>query len=128
MQKVIVCVDDEKAILWGLQQQIKRAFSDEFLVELAESGDEALEIIDELGSSNGNVFLVITDEMMPGMKGHELIRQINDISPATKCILLSGYAAEDIMTPDFTAKVYKFLKKPWEFEELTEAIKDAANN
>ena len=62
------------------------------------------------------------------MKGHELIRQINDISPATKCILLSGYAAEDIMTPDFTAKVYKFLKKPWEFEELTEAIKDAANN
>lgn len=128
MQKVIVCVDDEKALLWGLQQQIKRAFSDKFLVELAESGDEALEIINELNTSNTEVSLVITDEMMPGMKGHELIQKLNNISPATKCILLSGYAAEDIMTPDFTAKVFKFLKKPWEFEELIETIRDAADN
>jgi YesN/AraC family two-component response regulator len=128
MQKVIICVDDEKAILWGLQQQIKRAFSDEFLVELAESGDEALEIINELNTSNTEVSLVITDEMMPGMKGHELIQKLNNISPASKCILLSGYAAEDVMTPDFTAKVFKFLKKPWEFEELIETIRDAADN
>ncbi len=127
MQKVIICVDDEKAILWGLQQQIKRAFSDKFLVELAESGEEAIEIIHEIRSSNSEVFLVITDEMMPGMNGHELIQEINNISPATKCILLSGYAAEDIMTPSFTAKVYKFLKKPWEFEEITEAIRQAAD-
>jgi len=72
MQKVIICVDDEKAILWGLQQQIKRAFSDKFLVELAESGEEAIEIIHDIRSSNSEVFLVITDEMMPGMNGHEL--------------------------------------------------------
>ncbi|MFO0414636.1 MAG: response regulator [Bacteroidota bacterium] len=128
MQKVILCVDDEKTLLWGLLQQIKRAFGEEFMVELAESGAEALEIINELSSLNTPVFLVITDEMMPGMKGHELVEELKKISPATKCILLSGYAAEEIMTPDFTTKVFKFLKKPWEFDDLIEAIRQADKN
>jgi len=128
MQKVILCVDDEKTLLWGLLQQIKRAFAEEFMVELAESGAEALEIINELSSLNTPVFLVITDEMMPGMKGHELVEELKKISPATKCILLSGYAAEEIMTPDFTTKVFKFLKKPWEFDDLIEAIRQADKN
>jgi len=128
MQKIILCVDDEKTLLWGLLQQIKRAFGEEFMVELAESGAEALEIINELSSLNTPVFLVITDEMMPGMKGHELVEELKKISPATKCILLSGYAAEEIMTPDFTTKVFKFLKKPWEFDDLIGAIRQADKN
>ncbi len=126
MQKAIICVDDEKAILWGLQQQIKRAFPNRFLLELAESGDEAIGIIHELLSENTDAFLVITDEMMPGMNGRELIHEINKISPSTKCILLSGYAAEDVIPSFFTAQVFKFLKKPWDFDELIEAINLAA--
>ena len=128
MKKTIICVDDEKSLLWGLQQQIKRAFSDRFLIELAESGEEALEILAELKQSDAKAFLLITDEMMPGMKGHQLIENVNKDYPEMKCILLSGYAAEEVLTPSFTAKVFKFIKKPWDYDELIDAIKAASDS
>lgn len=125
MRRAIICVDDEKSILWGLQQQIRRAFPDDFQIELAESGAEALEILDELKAGNTDVFLVITDEMMPGIKGHMLIKELNTSFPSTKCILLSGYTAEDISAFPFTGLNFKLLKKPWDYQELVSSIREA---
>jgi YesN/AraC family two-component response regulator len=125
MQKAIICVDDEKSISWGVQQQITRAFPNQYLIEIAESGEEALEILEELKSMNTGLFMLITDQMMPGMKGHELIEKINEISPDTKCILLTGYTEDNIMTEVANLNVYKILKKPWEFEHLINAIESA---
>lgn len=118
-------MDDEKSILWGLQQQIKRAFPDNFQIELAESGTEALEIFNELKASNTDVFLVITDELMVGMKGHMLIKELNATSPETNCILLSGYSAEDMNVYPFKELNFKLLKKPWDYEELIESVREA---
>jgi YesN/AraC family two-component response regulator len=125
MQKAIICVDDEKSISWGVQQQIARAFPNEFLIELAESGEEALEILEELNTMKIDLFMLITDQMMPGLKGHELITKVNQISPGSKCILLTGYADDNILNQVANLDVFKILKKPWEFEEIKTAIKTA---
>jgi YesN/AraC family two-component response regulator len=88
--EIIICVDDEKSILDGLQQQLSRAFGDRFILEFAQSGQEALDLVEELKGEGMSVPFLITDQMMPGMNGHEVIRKMAIVSPSTKCILLTG--------------------------------------
>ena len=52
MNKAILSVDDEKIILESLKYQLKKNFQDEFILEFAQSGAEAIEIIDELINEN----------------------------------------------------------------------------
>ena len=125
MQRAIVCVDDEKSIAWGLQQQISRAFPGKYLIEIAESGEEALEIMEEIKQTNMELFMMITDQMMPGIKGLELIKEINQLSPSSKCILLTGYSDDGVLSLANGLNIYKILRKPWEFEEIKKAIEDA---
>jgi len=125
MQKVIVCVDDEKSIAWGLQQQISRAFSNKYIIEIAESGEEALEIIEEIRQAKLDLFMVITDQMMPGIKGLELIKEINQICYDSKCILLTGYSDDSVLNQINGLNIYKIMRKPWEFEEIKKAIEEA---
>ncbi|MGB3202761.1 MAG: diguanylate cyclase, partial [Nodosilinea sp.] len=68
MEKVVVvCIDDEKTILNSLRDQLSRSFCDQFFIEIAESGDEALALIDELVAEGAEIPLVICDKIMPHM-------------------------------------------------------------
>jgi DNA-binding NtrC family response regulator len=122
MQKAIICVDDEQSILMALQQQIMRAFSDDYILEFAESGEEAMEIMNAFISEGTNIAAVITDEMMPGMKGHELIEKIASLSPNTPCILLTGYAQSEVMNHITGSNLAHCVSKPWDSKELIELI------
>jgi DNA-binding NtrC family response regulator len=127
MQQAIICVDDEQSILNALQQQIMRAFSDNYWLEFAESGEEALEIINDLSDQNIQLAAVITDEMMPGMKGHELIVRISNVSPNTPCILLTGYAQHEVMHQIMSTNLAHCLSKPWDAQELICLINESLN-
>jgi YesN/AraC family two-component response regulator len=122
MQRAILCVDDEKSILNGLQQQITRFFGDEFLLEFAQSVDEALEVMDDFHDTQIRVALVITDQMMPGKTGSDLIRHLNQAYPLTKCVLLTGYTENEVIDSLNTANLFSCLNKPWEMSELMELI------
>jgi DNA-binding NtrC family response regulator len=122
MQRAILCVDDEKSILNGLQQQIYRVFGDDFLLEFAQSVEEAMEVMEDFQMNRISVDLVITDQMMPGRNGSDLIRQLNDAYPNTKCILLTGYAENEVIDSLNTPNLISCLNKPWEMEELTALI------
>ena len=123
MEQAIICVDDERSILTALQQQIMRAFSDTYTLEFAESGEEALEIITDFISQNIHIAAIITDEMMPGMKGHELIEHAATLAPGTPCILLTGYAQSEIMNDVTTKNMALWLSKPWDAEELISMVR-----
>ncbi len=125
LQRAILCVDDEKSILNGLQQQITRFFGDEFILEFAQSVDEALEVMDDFHESQIVVELVITDQMMPGKNGSDLIRHLNQAYPSTKCILLTGYTENEVIDSLNTANLISCLNKPWEMGELMELIRNA---
>lgn len=118
MQQAIICIDDERSILTALQQQIMRAFSDTYTLEFAESGEEAVEIIEDLVSNNIRIAAIITDEMMPGMKGHELIEYVAKISADTPCILLTGYAQSEVMNQISSSNMANCVSKPWDSNEL----------
>jgi len=72
-QPVILCVDDEQTILESLKIELKQAFGDQCLIETAECGEEALELVEQLREDNCELPLVISDYIMPDIKGDETL-------------------------------------------------------
>ena len=124
---VILCVDDEKIILDALEEQISSRLGDDFDIELAESGEEALEIIDELDEEGIDLAIVISDHLMPGMKGDEFLIKVHQKHPDTIKILLTGQAGiEAVQKAINEARLYRYLSKPWEENDLLLTIEEAA--
>ncbi len=122
---VIICVDDERVVLNGLQSQLGREFGNNFPIELAESGEEALDLVNALIESGKNIPIIISDELMPGIKGHELLIQIHKISPATYKILLTGQSNLDAIAQAVNlANLYRYMSKPWESQDLIMTVKE----
>jgi PAS domain S-box-containing protein len=124
---VIICVDDEQTILDSLEIDLLKAFEDKYLIETAQSGEEALELLSELLAEQYEVPLVISDQIMPNMKGDELLRSVHAISPNTLKIMLTGQAdLEAVVNAINYAKLYRYIPKPWQCDDLkltaTEAI------
>lgn len=123
---VVVCVDDEHAILLGLKQEVEVMLGEAFDVEIAESGEEALQLIQQLLAEGTEVPVVVTDQVMPGMMGDELIVQLREITPETKTILLTGQAAPDAVGNALNrGRLFRFIAKPWETHDLRMTIQQA---
>lgn len=127
METAIICVDDEKSVLSGIEQQLRREFNDKFILEFAQSGEEALDIVDDLTQSKIAIPLIITDQMMPGIKGNELIKIITERLPQTKCIMLTGYAGSDDLKTLNNSNLIKCFNKPWDNKELMNSIRQVCN-
>ena len=65
----ILCVDDEIVILDSLKEQLKRYFGDRYIYEIAESAEEAWEVIEELHEDEIKILIIVSDWLMPGIKG-----------------------------------------------------------
>jgi len=123
---VIICVDDERTILSSLQIELMNALKDEYLIETAESGKDALEMVEELLKEGTELPLVISDQLMPGMKGDELLKKIHAIAPKTLKILLTGQANISAVGNAINhANLYRYIAKPWEPTDLLITVKKA---
>ncbi len=123
---VILCIDDESIVLDSLKEQIQQGLQGQFSVEVAESGDEAIEIFEELMKDSIEVPVVIADFIMPGMKGDALLEKLHEIKPTAKKILLTGQASiEGVGNAINKADLYRFISKPWEKDDLILTIKEA---
>ncbi len=123
---VILCVDDEKIILSSLKEQLKRRFGEEYSVETVESGKEALEILEEFHKESIEFPLVIADQIMPGMKGDDLLREIHGFAPKTLKIMLTGQANADAVGNAVNkANLYRYIAKPWQETDLTLTVNEA---
>jgi class 3 adenylate cyclase/FixJ family two-component response regulator len=126
---VILCVDDEKIILTSLKEQLRRHFQNEYAIETVESGEEALEILDELLTDTIDMPVVISDHIMPGIKGDELLKHIHTRSPRTLKILLTGQANADAVGSAVNyASLYRYIAKPWEEADLTLTVAEAVRS
>jgi signal transduction histidine kinase len=123
---VIICVDDELVILKSLREQLKRHLGDKYEIESAESGQEALEIIEELCEDGVNIPLVISDQIMPGIKGDELLIRIHQKYPKILTIMLTGQAdAQSVGNAVNQANLYRYLHKPWDVTDLILTVQEA---
>jgi PAS domain S-box-containing protein len=126
---VILCVDDEPTILESLRIELKTTLENEYMIETAEGGEEALEVLRELLEENYEIALVISDYIMPQIKGDELLRKIHQISPKTLNILLTGQAdLEAIGNAIKYARLYRYMAKPWQIEDLRLTVKEAVHS
>jgi DNA-binding NtrC family response regulator len=123
-QPVILCVDDEQTILRSLKTELKQALNTDYIIETAEGGEEALELVEELLEEHYELPLVICDYIMPALKGDEL--RIHQISPATLKVMLTGQAAlEAVGNAIKYAKLYHYIAKPWNTKELILTVYEA---
>ena len=126
---VIICVDDEPIILESLKIELKKALGEEHLLETAEGGEDALELVEELLAEGREIVAVISDYLMPNIKGDELLKQIHRISPKTIKIMLTGQAdLEAVANTIKHAKLYRYIAKPWQSEDLKLTLKEALNS
>lgn len=127
MQKqVILCIDDEEIILQALEEQLKNFFGDEYDIEISDSGPDAIEFFKELKAEGIKIPVVISDYIMPGMKGDEVLKQIHEMAPKSLKILLTGHAdVEGISNAINNAKLYRYIAKPWDKEDLVLTVREA---
>jgi DNA-binding NtrC family response regulator len=119
----IVCVDDEVVILLSLRLELKRYFKGRFRVETASSAEDALALVDALYAEGFRVILVLTDWLMPGIKGDELISIVKEQHPDVHCILVSGQVDEDSLAKAKAGELLDdFVRKPWHSKRLIESI------
>jgi signal transduction histidine kinase/ActR/RegA family two-component response regulator len=123
---VIVCVDDEKFVLDTLRTTLTQAFGEDYLIEIAEDGADALELVRDLLANGQEVPVVISDYVMPRMRGDELLRHIQIISQKTLKIMLTGQAnIEGVTNAVNEADLYRFISKPWSSSQLVQIVQKA---
>ena len=127
MQKfAILCVDDEKMILSSLKAQLKEKFGNTYSYETAENAYEALEVIDELVEKNVFIVVIVSDWLMPGIKGDEFLINVHKKYPHIVKIMLTGQAdANAIERSKKEANLFHCIMKPWTEKELIDTINSA---
>ncbi|WP_407279830.1 ATPase, T2SS/T4P/T4SS family [Aromatoleum evansii] len=107
----ILFVDDEPAILKALTRIFR---SQSYEVLTAGNSTEALARLKE-----APVQVIISDYMMPGMNGAELLKHVKKLYPDTIRIMLTGHADTGaVMGAINEGAVYKFILKPWNDDDL----------
>ncbi len=123
MEKLnLICVDDQREVLSAVLQDLA-PLSAWLNIEDCESADEALELMDEFDAEGEHIALIISDHVMPGKTGVELLTEISqdDRFLMTKKILLTGQAThQDTITAINLARIESYFEKPWEAEVLRE--------
>jgi DNA-binding NtrC family response regulator len=129
MKLAILSVDDERIILDSIKIQIEKNFNNQYLFEYAESAEEALEVIDDLVTEGIDLLLVISDYMMPGMKGDEFATTLKSKLPGVNIILLTGQITEE-KSIELVNKniILKVLQKPWKEQDLITIINNISAN
>ncbi len=118
----ILCVDDEKAILDTLHRQISRAFGNTVAVEIAESVEEAWEIIEEYADEY-ELAVVVTDWLMPVTRGDKFLVELHRRYPHVAKIMLSGQAdTKAIENARVNGGLNAYLSKPWNKNMLIDKI------
>ncbi len=122
-KSAILCVDDEMVVLESLEIELRKAFSNNYIYEFAENADEALGIIEEFVEDEINVLVIVSDWLMPGMKGDEFLIAIHEKYPRILTIMLTGQAdKEAVERAKSEANLYAYLHKPWNSQELIKTI------
>lgn len=116
MMKKLLFVDDERKILSSLNRLM---IDVDYEILTAESGQEALEILEE----EPDIDLIISDMRMPYMTGYELLSIVKQRYPKVIRVILSGYTDEKIIYKALQENVAKiYLLKPWKGDSMLREI------
>lgn len=116
----VLFVDDEPLVLQVLQLQLRDRRA-EWSMQFAENGNQALALM-----SAAPVDVIVSDMVMPGMDGVQLLTEVSKRWPQTVRLVLSGYADRESVLR-LVGPAHQYLSKPCNPDELRHAITRAAN-
>lgn len=115
----ILLVDDEPLLLNSLE----RLLEDDFFVLKTTKQEHAIELAQKY-----QPVVVMSDQRMPGMLGHQLLERIKTISPKSMRILLTGYADLEATVGSMNySEIFRYISKPWKADKLLETVRLAVN-
>ncbi len=123
---MILCVDDEREVLDSVVQDID-CFEDHFIIEAAQSVNEAKSVIDDYRSQKIPLALILCDHIMPEQTGISFLIELNEEQDTAKTrkILLTGQAGlNDTVEAVNHASLDFFITKPWSGEQLRQVVKE----
>src|SRR3954467_6092169 len=116
----ILIVDDERQNLIVLRNFLEGGYR----VFEAQSGNQALEV-----AKTADLDVVITDQRMPEMTGVELLEKLREFKPDVAGIVLTGFTDPPALISAINrARVFRFLKKPWQPDDILEAVRQASEH
>ena len=120
MMDTILVVDDEPQVLAAIADTLEDDFN--VLVDVS-----PLSAIEMLRQTKG-LSVIISDQRMPGLSGHEFLTQAREVSDATR-ILITGYSdMEAVVAAVNSGRIFGYISKPWEPEKLRSLIRQAADH
>jgi len=125
-RRAILTVDDEVVLLLSIRQALKLRFGAEYIYEMAQSAEDALGAIDRLASEGVELALVLSDWLMPGMRGDEFLKRVREIRPGAKLVMMSGHANDAQMEAlAEEAGLFAFMSKPYTASRLFDVVQRA---
>ncbi|MFO7839869.1 MAG: response regulator [Desulfosalsimonadaceae bacterium] len=113
-KRKILVVDDEKYICENVSKILSKQ---NYEVVAAESGREALEKM-----AGDSFSLLLSDMVMPGMNGLELLKQVKDQWPLTRALIMTAYASTDTAVKAMQLGALDYISKPFTPDELRNII------
>jgi thioredoxin reductase (NADPH) len=112
---VILTVDDDPAVLSAIARDLRQQYRADYRVMKAGSAAEGLDAAKELAARNTQVALFLVDQRMPGMSGIEMLREVMQLHPASRRVLLTAYADTDVAIAGINdIALDHYLMKPWD--------------
>ena len=116
--ETILLVEDEDSV----RQLVRDTLSAKgYQVLEAENGEAG---VAAAAGHNGKIDLVITDVVMPGMGGREMVKELFHSRPGTKVLYLSGYTEDAIISDGSIEKGTAFLQKPFTLQSLSRKVRE----
>jgi len=116
---LVVCVDDDSTILQALRDGLRERLTGRAQLELCGSAAEVREVLQDALEDGLDLAVILTDEIMPDVRGHQLLEEVLKIFPDVRAIMLTGQAgAEDIGAAVNTGLLHAFISKPWNRQAL----------
>lgn len=118
----ILIVEDEPEVLDAIVRDISE-FEETFPVEIADTAEEARELMKEILDEGGEIGLILCDHVLPGQNGVELMvdMQNNPHTEKTKKVLITGQAGlDETVRAVNEADLKHYIAKPWKKKELVD--------
>lgn len=119
-ESIVLVVDDDQHVLNAFQRVLRRCDVRNLRILTAQDAMDALELL-----LRNPVAVVMSDMHMPGMNGVQMLEEAKRLRPYTVRVMLTGDPS--LRTARYAVnqgEVFRYLSKPWNNEEVMEAVKD----
>lgn len=120
----IICVDDQDDVLAAVRRDLD-FLNQQLQLVTAASAAEAWELAEELDAHGHPLAVVVTDQVMPGGDGVDLLKRLQGdarFSAARTCLLTGQATHADTIEAINVAQVGRYIEKPWRGEQLRDAV------